>query len=136
MAHILVCDDEPLLRWALAQRLEADGHRVTQAETGAAALAVLATSRLDLVLLDLKLPDISGLEVLGEVRRHMPRLPVLMMTAFWAGDALAQAQRLGVQSSLPKPLDLDRVAAAVHAALEDGGANPALARCTLGDCPC
>lgn len=121
MANVIVADDEPLLRWAIVQRLLRDGHSVTEAVDGAAALAALdALPAPAVVLLDVKLPDMPGLAVLAEIRRRRPEVPVVMMTAYWASEALAEARRLGVRDLFAKPLDLDRVAAAVSVAREMG----------------
>lgn len=123
MANVIVADDETLLRWALGQRLTRDGHAVIEAVDGAAALDLLAiVPPPTVVVLDVKLPDMSGLAVLGEIRRRRPDVAVVMMTAYWAQEALDEARRLGVRALLAKPLDLDRVAAAVGeaAAVGDG----------------
>ena len=121
MANVIVADDESLLRWALVQRLVRDGHTVTEAVDGAAALQALATVLPPTVIvLDMKLPDMTGLAVLEEIRRSRPDVAVVMMTAYWASEALEQARRLGVRDLLAKPLDLDRVAAVVAAAKEIG----------------
>jgi DNA-binding NtrC family response regulator len=121
MANVIVADDEDLLRGALVQRLTRDGHSVAEARDGGAAIeAVAAAAPHAVVLLDVKLPDMTGLAVLTEIRRRRPDVTVVMMTAFWASDALAEARRLGVRDLLAKPLDLDRVAATVLAAKEIG----------------
>ena len=69
------------------------------------------------VVLDVKLPDMSGLAVLEEIGRRRPDAAVVMMTAYWAAGALEQARRLGARALLAKPVDLDQVAAAVDEAL-------------------
>ncbi len=121
VANVIVADDESLLRWALVQRLVRDGHTVTEAVDGAAALRALETvGPPTVVVLDVKLPDMTGLAVLEEIRRRRPDAAVVMMTAYWASDALEHARRLGVRDLLAKPLDLDRVAAVVAAAKEIG----------------
>jgi two-component system NtrC family response regulator len=113
-----VADDETLLRWALGQRLSRDGHVVSEAMDGSTALDLLAVvSPPTVVVLDVKLPDMSGLAVLEEIRRRRPDAAVVMMTAYWAAGALEQARRLGARALLAKPLDLDEVAAAVDEAL-------------------
>ncbi|MGE4083788.1 MAG: response regulator [Vicinamibacterales bacterium] len=118
MANVIVGDDETLIRWALGQRLSRDGHVVSEAVDGAAVLDLLAVvPPPTVVVLDVKLPDMSGLAVLEEIRKRRPDAAVLMMTAYWAGDALVQARQLGAQALLGKPLDLDRVASAVDEAL-------------------
>ncbi|MGD9906284.1 MAG: response regulator [Vicinamibacterales bacterium] len=123
MANVIVADDENLIRWALGQRLSRDGHVVSEAVDGAATLDLLAVvPPPTVVVLDVKLPDMSGLAVLEEIRRRRPDAAVLMMTAYWAGDALDEARRLGAQALLAKPLDLDRVASAVDEAWTTGSA--------------
>lgn len=114
VANVIVADDETLLRWALGQRLSRDGHVVSEAVDGAAALDLLVVvGPPTVVLLDVNLPDMSGLAVLAEIRRRRPDAAVLMMTAYWAAGALEQARELGARALLAKPLNLDRVAAAV-----------------------
>jgi two-component system response regulator AtoC len=121
LANVIVADDETLLRWALVQRLGRDGHTVTEAADGADALRALATvGPPTVIVLDLKLPDMTGLAVLEEIRRIRPDAAVVMMTAYWASDAIEQARGLGVRDLLAKPLDLDHVAAVVAAAKEIG----------------
>jgi DNA-binding NtrC family response regulator len=118
VANVIVADDETLLRWALGQRLSRDGHVVSEAMDGATALDLLAVvSPPTVVVLDVKLPDMSGLAVLEEIGRRRPDAAVVMMTAYWAAGALEQARRLGARALLAKPVDLDQVAAAVDEAL-------------------
>ena len=125
VANVIVADDEALLRWALVQRLVRDGHAVVEAVDGASALQLLATvPPPTVVVLDVKLPDMNGLVVLEEIRRRRPDAAVVMMTAYWASDALEHARRLGVRDLLAKPVDLDRVAAVVAAAKEIGPCLP------------
>jgi two-component system NtrC family response regulator len=117
VANVIVGDDETLIRWALGQRLSRDGHVVSEAVDGAAVLDLLAVvPPPTVVVLDVKLPDMSGLAVLEEIRKRRPDAAVLMMTAYWAGDALEQARQLGAQALLGKPLDLDLVASSVDEA--------------------
>lgn len=121
VANVIVADDETLLRWAIVQRLIRDGHVVTETGDGESTLAALESLAAPaVVVLDVKLPDMPGLAVLREIRRRRPDVSVVMMTAYWASEALAEARRLGVRDLFAKPVDLDRVAAAVSAARELG----------------
>jgi len=81
MAVILVVDDEPRLRDLVRRYLEHDGHHVVTAAGGAEALEVAEHTRLDLIVLDLRLPDVPGVEVARELRRRGDDVPILMLTA-------------------------------------------------------
>jgi len=121
VANVIVADDEALLRWAIAQRLSRDGHVITETGDGAATLAAVDEVQAPaVVVLDVKLPDMPGLAVLQEIRKRRPDVGVVMMTAYWASEALAEARRLGGGGLFAKPLDRDRVAAVGAAAKELG----------------
>jgi DNA-binding NtrC family response regulator len=109
--RILVVDDEPLIRWALNERLSSAGYHVDQAEDGASTLAYFRAGEppIDLVLLDLKLPDSDGVTLLKIIKRHSPSCRVILMTAFGAAEKLLEAQKSGVEEVLAKPFDLDLV---------------------------
>lgn len=105
--QVLVVDDEPLIRWSIAETLGAAGHHVVEAPDAASARRVLAvTPNLDLVLLDLRLPDSSDLALLADIRRNAPGTPVIMMTAFGTPDITAEALRLGALKVLNKPFNM------------------------------
>ena len=114
---VLVVDDEPLIRWCLAERLKADGHRVLNADTGAAALKSLPEG-VDLVLLDYNLPDSDGLSVLQKIKEFDANIPVVMLTAYAPSHIVDEAMRTGVYDIVGKPFDLDRLTILVAAALE------------------
>ncbi|RMF81233.1 MAG: response regulator [Nitrospirae bacterium] len=102
---ILVVDDEELIRWSLEQILGSDGHRVALAASGAEALARAAEAAPDLCLLDLKLPDADGLELLPRLLEVAPRMQVIVMTAYGSAEIEAKARRLGAVEFLRKPVD-------------------------------
>jgi DNA-binding NtrC family response regulator len=105
--QILVVDDEPLIRWCIAQTLGAAGHSVTEAHDAASALQALSRGpHPDVVLLDFRLPDSSDLGLLKAVRRVAPAAAVLMMTAFGTPDVTAAALKLGARGVLTKPFDM------------------------------
>jgi DNA-binding NtrC family response regulator len=105
---VLVVDDEPLIRWSLSEGLTDMGYVVKQAATGAEARNVLAATQDDplVVVLDLRLPDVSDLSLLREIRTRRPDVPVLMMTAHGTSDDARQATCLGVFKFLTKPFDV------------------------------
>jgi DNA-binding NtrC family response regulator len=105
--HVLVVDDEALIRWSLAETLADAGHRVSEAADGEAALQALRTDEsFDVVLLDYHLPDSHDLTLLQSIRRLAPRAVVIMMTAFGTPEMIDEAVRLGAYQVVPKPFDV------------------------------
>jgi DNA-binding NtrC family response regulator len=115
--RILVVDDESLVRWSLAERLKAEGHQVAEAGTVAEALEH-ASRGLDLALLDIRLPDGSGLDVLRQLRDLDPDTIVLMLTIQKDVDSIVGAMKGGAFDYVAKPFDLEDVALRVERALE------------------
>ncbi len=116
-ATVLVVDDEDLIRWSLGERLEREGCAVLPAGSIAEARA-RHEEGVDLVLLDRRLPDGDGLELLAELRRDDPDLPVVLMTAFSTVKGAVAAMKGGAFHYVAKPFDLDEVALVVEQALE------------------
>ncbi len=106
---ILVIDDEPEVRESLETLLGMEGFEVESAGTAEAGLGLLGRRAFDLVLLDLALPDRSGLEVLREIRTLDPDLPVLMITAYGSVENAVAAMRAGARNYLTKPWDNDQL---------------------------
>lgn len=106
MSSIVVIDDEAVLGRQISRSLVGAGHEVTLAETGAEGMQSIREHHPDLVLLDLRLPDTTGLDLLGQLSDEEPDLPVVLMTAYGSvGDAV-EAMRRGAADYLQKPLDL------------------------------
>ena len=118
-ASVLVVDDEPLVRWALRERLTHDGCQVTEAGTVEEALGRVSAD-LDLVLLDIRLPDGDGRAVMGRIRERAPSTLVILMTAFSGATDVGEAASLGAWDLLSKPFNLDEISAAVARAVEIG----------------
>jgi DNA-binding response OmpR family regulator len=116
---LLVVDDNPANRDLLSRRLERKGFRVITAEDGRRALDILATSKVDLVLLDVMMPGLSGLEVLRKLRETQPPslLPVVMVTAKTESEDVVEALELGANDYVTKPIDFPVVLARVKAQL-------------------
>ena len=117
-AHILVVDDEDLIRWSLVEHLSSLGHHATDADCAEAALEAVAGNPPDLIMLDLKMPGMGGLELLRTLREREVGCPVLVLTADSTVDSAVEATRLGAKGYLTKPFDLEDVTAAVDKVLE------------------
>jgi len=99
---IVVCDDNDMLRWSLVLHLEQRGYHCESATNGLDLLALLPQVAVDLLLLDLNMPRMGGLEVLGRLRAEGSSLPVIVMTG--SGDlARHDAQSLGATTTIAKP---------------------------------
>ena len=104
-AHVLVVDDDPDLLRLLAMRLTASGYRVSTAASAATAAAQLATTRPDVVVSDVRLPDRDGLALFSDIRRQHPSLPVILLTAHGTIPDAVEAIGQGVFAYLTKPFD-------------------------------
>ena len=116
---ILVIDDEPNLRKSLALILQHAGYQVTTAEHAQAALCTLQAGSYDLVFLDIKLPDMNGMELLPQIRRLYPDLPVLILTAHATLESAMAAVRQGARDYLLKPLRAEQILTRVHEVLAE-----------------
>ncbi|MED5369406.1 MAG: sigma-54 dependent transcriptional regulator [Myxococcota bacterium] len=115
---LLVCDDEELIRWSLNEHLSGQGFEVVEAEDGVDCLEKVSAHAPDLILTDLKMPRMEGMEVLRRLREEGKDVPVIVLTAHGAVDSAVQATKLGAQAYLSKPFDLREVTLAVEKALE------------------
>lgn len=115
---ILIVDDERLVRWSLRQKCEEWGYHVVEAENGTAGLRLAHNEGPDLVLLDVRLPDMGGLEVLRHLKDSGDGRAVIMITADPQLDDVKLALKLGAYDFVGKPLDFDELSVAVKNALE------------------
>jgi two-component system response regulator AtoC len=115
---ILVVDDERLVRWSLQQKLEQWGYHVSLAEDGATALGRVQVDNPDLITLDVKLPDMTGIEVLSELRNRNVPVPVIVITAFGVVDDAVKSLKLGAYDFIEKPINFEKLENAVRNALE------------------
>ncbi|MBZ5547916.1 MAG: sigma-54 dependent transcriptional regulator [Acidobacteriia bacterium] len=115
---ILVVDDERLVRWSLRQKCEEWGYQVIEAEAGEPGLKLAQHESPDLVLLDVRLPDLSGLEVLDQLKKNGDARAVIMITADPQLDDVKVALKLGAYDFVGKPLDFDELHVAIKNALE------------------
>lgn len=136
MANILVVDDDLVIQLTIQRVLERAGHVVTVANDGQKALAKFRSERFDLLVLDIFMPGMDGLETMRLILKEHPQLPIVMTSgrpqtpaAAQEPDYLTMAMKLGAVSALPKPFKpatllsqvADALAAASHAA---GGSKP------------
>jgi DNA-binding response OmpR family regulator len=116
--RILVVDDEETVRLTLTAVLSSAGYEVASASTGADALALLQISEFDLVLTDLRLDDIDGLQILANVRKRWPDTVTLMLTGYASLDSAVAALRAGAYDYLCKPCPVDEILATVARGIE------------------
>src|SRR3954471_19623904 len=118
MAKILICDDQEMMRDSLAATLVREGHEVTAATDGAFALQRLSSARFDLLISDLKMPRMTGIELLAEAKKLRPEMPVVLMTAFATVQTAVDAMKLGAYDYIQKPFDGDEIKHLVDRTLE------------------
>lgn len=121
---LLVEDDEAILR-GLQMNLEGEGYHVVLARNGEAALELATAQTPDLVLLDVMLPGLNGYEVLAEIRRRQPRLPVVMLTAKGTEQDKVMGLDLGADDYIVKPFSLRELLSRVKAQLRRALGEPA-----------
>ena len=122
---ILIVDDEDRLRLSLSYMLQKEKYRVETATNAEEALACLKSHPYDLMFLDLNMPGMSGIDLLVEVHRHYPRMPVLILTAHAGLDSAIQAIRLGARDYQLKPVEPVVILNRVAEILAEGGEQPA-----------
>ncbi|MEX2283614.1 MAG: sigma-54 dependent transcriptional regulator [Gemmatimonadota bacterium] len=111
--RILIVDDEPAIRFSLGELLESDGHDVSCAEHAPAALALLEAQPIDLVISDLTMPAMNGLQLLEEIRSRLTGVVFVLMTAHGDERTAVRALKQGAYDYIPKPFDNDEVRATV-----------------------
>ncbi len=119
-AKILIVDDQESILFFLERTLAGEGYEVLTAENGTKALAALEKEVPDLVLLDLKLPDLNGLDVLDRIQEIYPDLCVVMMTAFGDVDTAVKAMKAGAFDYVNKPINLEQLLLIIERGLEAG----------------
>jgi two-component system, NtrC family, nitrogen regulation response regulator NtrX len=117
-ATVLIVDDEKNILLTLGQALMLEGYATQTAANGQAALELLASKPVDCVLLDVKLPDLDGLQVLEKALQLRPELPVLMMSGHGTIDTAVKATQKGARDFLEKPIARERLLVAVKNALQ------------------
>jgi len=116
-AHVLIVDDEPNVRRVLGTLLEQAGWATTRAESGEQALDLVRAQDPDLVITDLKMPGMDGMELLGRLQSSFPEIPVIMLTAHGTITNAVEAMKLGAHDFITKPFDRDDVVQLLEKAL-------------------
>ncbi|MCD6496745.1 MAG: sigma-54-dependent Fis family transcriptional regulator [Deltaproteobacteria bacterium] len=117
--RILVVDDEFSIRVSLGDLLRHDGYQVEVAESAEAALETLKTQSFDLMMVDIKMPGMDGLEMLKQVKENEPNATVVMMTAYGSIDSAVEAMKLGATDYVVKPFDPVRMEALINQVYEN-----------------
>ncbi len=118
MARILIVDDQEMMRDSLAATLAREGHEVVAANDGPVAVTRLTNARFDLMITDLKMPKMTGIELLAEAKRARPEMPVVVMTAFATVSTAVEAMKMGAYDYIQKPFDGEEIKLLVERTLE------------------
>ncbi|MBN1492929.1 MAG: sigma-54-dependent Fis family transcriptional regulator [Candidatus Omnitrophica bacterium] len=106
---ICIIDDEQVIRETLSEMLRIEGYEVVTCDNGLSALDTLSSEECDLVLCDIRLPDVDGLDLLEKIRAKLPGIMFIMMTAFGSVESAVEAMKLGAQDFITKPFLFDDV---------------------------
>jgi two-component system, NtrC family, response regulator AtoC len=115
---ILIIDDEKTIRWSLGEALSTSGYETVEADTAAGGIAKFRDASPDLVLLDMKLPDGSGQDVLKTIKGEDPAVPVIMMTAYAEVETAVEAMKSGAYDFVAKPYSAEKLRVTIANALE------------------
>jgi nitrogen regulation protein NR(I) len=118
MSAILVVDDQKTVCYSLQRLLQAEGYDVVTETNGERALELVAGAAPDLVIMDVRMPEIDGIEALGRIKESHPEIQVIMMTAFSTTEKAIQAMKLGAYDYLLKPFDNDELLIRVRGAIK------------------
>ena len=122
--HILVMEDDLSVARGLEMVLNEEGYTVNLAGTGELAMEAFRQKRFDLLVADLRLPDIDGMEVIKQVKEEKPETEVIVITGYGTTAKAVTAMKLGVHDFLPKPFTEDQIKAAIDEALQKHAPKP------------
>ena len=120
MGKVLIVDDDPQLRQSFEKLLIEEGHTVQTAANGETGLAMVRESAPDLVVMDVRLPGMNGLEASRAMRKAEPKLPIIIMTAYGTTETAIEATKEGAFDYVLKPFNIPDILAIVRDALEAG----------------
>lgn len=116
--HILVADDEPSMRLNIIELLEDEGYAILQASNGSEAVQLAIEHRPLAILMDIKMPELSGLQALKTINSQLPQIPIIIFTAYGSNEKPIEAMKAGAFDYLEKPFDIDEFLSIVHAAVK------------------
>jgi len=116
---ILIVDDQENMCWILSKVLSDAGFAVATAETAAEALAIAANGKVSAAIIDYRLPDKNGFDLLLALHQHQPQLPAVLITSYGSKRLREEALRLGFRAYLDKPFDNRALIAALRATLQE-----------------
>src|SRR5512143_1227589 len=122
MSSILIVDDEEGVRKSLSILFQKEGHRVCPASNGEDAIRQFGSQSFDLVITDLRMDGMNGIELLNRMREHRVQVPVIIMTAFGTIDSGVEAMRLGATEYVAKPFAYDELVHPANRAIERSAA--------------
>ncbi|WP_272826065.1 response regulator [Paenibacillus thiaminolyticus] len=124
---VLIVDDQNGIRVLLMEVFSSEGYSTYQASNGKIALNIVREESPDIVLLDMKIPGMDGLEILKQIKKMEPQMKVIMMTAYGELDMIKEATDLGAIMHFTKPFDIDEMRVAVNMTLQQdhSAENPA-----------
>jgi len=116
--HVLIVDDEVNMQVVLAEAFEDEGHRVSTASSGAEAISAIGAYDFDLLILDLKLPDMTGIDVFRVAREIRPGIVAIMITAYSSIDTAIEAMKMGAYDYITKPFNVEKLLMVAGNAIE------------------
>ena len=116
MALVLIVDDEQGMRDFLKILLEKEGHKVITANRGTKALEILETKDIELVISDIRMPEMSGIELLEVIKEKSPEMPMIMITAFASPDDAVIAMKNGAFDYISKPFNVEEIISVIRSA--------------------
>jgi two-component system response regulator (stage 0 sporulation protein F) len=121
--RLLIVDDQVGIRILLLEVFATEGYDTFQAANGRTALEIVRSQRPDLVLLDMKIPGMDGLEILKQIKEYDRSIKVIMMTAYGELDMIKEATDLGALMHFTKPFDIDEMRLAVNLQIGEGSSS-------------
>jgi DNA-binding NtrC family response regulator len=116
--NVLIVDDEKLIRWSMRQKLESWNYQIAEAENLHEARSLVQRELPDLITLDMKLPDGSGIDFLKQIKQSHAEIPIIVITAFGVVDVAVQALKLGAYDFIEKPINFEKLENSIRNALE------------------